>query len=61
MQDLNTFLYVALYNGDIFVLFNQGKGVQTPLKTSNLNLADGRVHRVSLHFGFVNRFSLLYQ
>lgn len=51
-----TFLYIALYNGDIIVLFDQGSGVQPILGSRDLFIADGLAHTIFLDFSFQNRF-----
>ncbi|ESO13072.1 hypothetical protein HELRODRAFT_159671 [Helobdella robusta] len=50
----NTFLYIALFNGDIFIFFDQGQGRQPVFRTRSLMLADNVMHKLSLDFRFVN-------
>ena len=49
------FLCVALWGGDVFVVFNQGAGVQPAFRSRGLYLSDGLIHHILLDFSYTNR------
>ena len=57
---INRFLYIALYHGNVFVLYNQGTGIQPVLRTTGQYLSDGMPHTIAVDFSYVNRYKLLF-
>lgn len=48
-------MYIALYNGNIVVIFNQGVAIQSALHTFGLSLNDGLEHNILVDFTELNR------
>ena len=56
----SVYFYIALYNGDVFVQFNQGSGVSDPIRTRGEWHADGFVHRIVVEFTTINQWVYLW-
>ncbi|CAD5124265.1 DgyrCDS12560 [Dimorphilus gyrociliatus] len=49
-----SFFYIAIYNGDLFLQFEQSRGRQAPLRSRGKYLSEGIFHRVVINFEFEN-------
>jgi hypothetical protein len=50
---------IGILNGNIFVIFDQGLGVQSALHTLGLYLSDGTEHQVLVNFTDPNRLIII--